>query len=62
MKKEITLTVTCNGCGFQVRRIFFTNEHGYFEIPQAYCPNCFNMLVWTATGLPTDYDKDNEDS
>jgi len=38
--KEVTLTVTCS-CGFWVQRVFYTNEFGYFEIPNSYCPDCF---------------------
>lgn len=51
--KEIELVVTCS-CGFWKQRVFYTNEHGYFEIPNSYCPNCFNMLTWTARQLPVD--------
>ena len=51
--KEVKLTVKCS-CGFWVQRMFYTNEHGYFEIPQSYCPDCFNMLVWSILQLPMD--------
>ena len=51
--KEITLTVACD-CGFQIQRVFRTNEHGYFEIPDAYCPDCFQFMVWDAEYPPVD--------
>ena len=51
--KEVKLTVTCT-CGFWVQRTFRTNEHGYFEIPDAYCPDCFQLLIWVAQQLPID--------
>lgn len=51
--KEIELTITCT-CGFWVQRVFYTNEYGYFEIPDAYCPACFQLLVWSAMGCPMD--------
>ena len=57
--REITLTINCD-CGYWIQRTFRTNEHGYFEIPQAYCPNCFNMLVWSAQDLPVDVIEDGK--
>jgi len=56
--KEVTLTVTCS-CGFWVQRVFYTNEFGYFEIPNSYCPDCFNILIWSTAELPTDIIKQN---
>ena len=49
--KEIELTVTCS-CGFWVQRVFYTNEYGYFEISDAYCPDCFQLLCWESRQLP----------
>jgi hypothetical protein len=32
------------GCDFEVVYEIRTNEHGFFEIPEAYCPNDYFML------------------
>lgn len=52
-KREITVTINCS-CGFWIQRVFYTNEYGYFEIPAAYCPNCFNLLNVETQSGPVD--------
>ena len=59
VRKEITLTVTCT-CNFWVERVFYTNEHGYFEISDAYCPDCFSILTWAAQQLPIDITEESK--
>ena len=51
--KEIDISVIC-GCGFYLQRVFYTNEYGYFEISDSYCPDCFNFMIWEATNWPID--------
>ena len=51
--KEVTLIINCD-CGFQKQRVFYTNEYGYFEISTAYCPNCFNILMYEIQSGPID--------
>lgn len=41
--KTIIVTITCN-CGYKKEHEIDTNEHGYFSIPIAYCPDCFSVL------------------
>lgn len=53
MKREVTVTISCS-CNFWCQRIFYTNEYGYFEIPTAYCPNCFHLLNIEVQSGPVD--------
>ena len=41
--KAVKVHVHCTVCGFSVEYDLDTNEHGFFEIPDAYCPN--DMLL-----------------
>lgn len=43
-------------CGFGVEWEARTNEHGFFQIPDGYCPNDFCMLDQVIDG------KDKEDA
>jgi len=43
-------------CGFEVEWEARTNEHGFFQIPDAYCPNDFSLLVQEIDG------RDKEDA
>lgn len=51
--KEVTLIISCD-CGYRIERVFYTNEYGYFEIPEAACPDCFNVLMHEIKELPKD--------
>lgn len=58
--KKIKLTITCS-CGFWERHVFFTNDHGYSGMPAARCPECPQLLVWSAIEFPMDAAKTDID-
>lgn len=44
--KTTQVKIHCNVCGkFNITRPIETNEYGYFELPEAYCPYCFSILI-----------------
>lgn len=53
MRREVIIMISCT-CGFWCQRVLYTNEHGYFEIPEAYCPSCFHLLNIKAESGPVD--------
>jgi len=42
--KTVTIKLKCS-CGFEVVREVEVNKFGYFEIPDAYCPNDLFVLI-----------------
>lgn len=40
----------CGLCGFEVVWLCYTNEHGFFQIPDAFCPNDFMLLEQEVDG------------
>jgi len=59
MMREIQVTISCT-CGFWVQHAFYTNEYGYFEIPQTYCPVCFHLLNMESRDEPVDVEVNAE--
>ena len=46
--KTVTVTIACIMCGMFHKEIEFnTNEHGFFVLPEAHCPECCAMLEQT---------------
>jgi len=41
---SVKIKSRCLTCGFEVEWEARTNEYGFFEIPDAYCPNDYCML------------------
>ena len=37
--------------GFEVTHPADTNDHGYFVLPQAYCPECFCLMSGDACDM-----------
>lgn len=50
MKKSIIpdFTVKCSFCDFQAKFDLETNKHGFFEIPEFFCPNDMSQLLWAS--------------
>jgi len=42
--KILNIFLKCTECGFQVSKMLETNTDGYFEIPNAFCPNDLCLL------------------
>ena len=45
--KIIKVHAECHICDFEIKYPVDTNEHGFFAIPDAYCPKCFCLLIQT---------------
>ena len=44
--KSVEVIIHCELCKqFRVEYMLDTNEHGFFSVPDAYCPVCFCMLT-----------------
>lgn len=41
--KTVKIHSHCS-CGFEVEWELDTNEHGFFQVPDGYCPNDFLLL------------------
>lgn len=44
----------CTICGFKVEWFVYTNENGFFVVPDAFCPNDFGQLVHVLDGKDTE--------
>ena len=53
---SVKIKVHCGICGYETEWEARTSEHGFFQIPNAYCPNDYCMLVQIIDG------KDKEDA
>ncbi len=42
--KSVKIISHCSICGFRVEWELNTNEHGFFQIPDGYCPVHFILL------------------
>lgn len=43
--------IHCPVCGkFKTEHKLDMNEYGYFSIPEAYCPQCFALLIVVIDG------------
>ena len=49
--KTVTVKIKCGLCDFKATREVKTNEFGYFEIPDAFCPNDFSILNQIVDGM-----------
>ena len=47
--KTVKIISHCN-CGFRVEWELDINEHGFFQAPDGYCPNCFLLLTQDIKG------------
>lgn len=52
--KIVEIHVHCTVCGFSTKYDINTNEHGFFSIPEAYCPNDLMILTNEVKKLPSD--------
>jgi len=43
-RKSVKVRVKCFICDFEVVFEKKINEHGFLEIPEAYCPKCFLIM------------------
>lgn len=53
---SVKIKCHCGICKFKVEYEMRTNEHGFFGIPDAYCPYDFSLLVQEIDG------RDKEDA
>ena len=42
--KTVKIHIHCSVCGFSTEYDLDTNEHGFFVMPDAYCPNDLLLL------------------
>lgn len=49
-KKSVLIKAKCSVCGFEILYEKEVNEHGFFEIPEAHCPNDFMLLTQIIDG------------
>ena len=59
MTREVTVVISCS-CGYWGQRTFYTNKYGYFEIPDAYCLNCFSLMIQESQSGPVDITETKE--
>ena len=53
--KTVKVKIHCSMCGkFTVEHEVDTNEHGYFTIQDAYCPECLGIMEQVIDHLPKD--------
>ena len=45
MEEKMVVEIYCTHCDFKTYREIEKNMYGYFEFPDAYCPNDFMLLV-----------------
>jgi len=42
--KTVKIHIHCSVCGFSTEYMLDVNEHGFFVMPDAYCPNDLLLL------------------
>ena len=52
--KTVRVHTHCTVCDFTVEYDLNTNEHGFFVMPEAYCPNDLLILEQEIQRLPVD--------
>lgn len=52
--RTVKIHVHCTVCGFSTEYDVDTNEHGFFTVPEAYCPNDMLILNQEMKELPID--------
>lgn len=53
--KTVKVTIHCSMCGkFKVEHEIDTNEHGYFTLTEAHCPECLAVMVVVVDHLSED--------
>lgn len=52
--KTVRVHVHCTVCNFTAEYDLDTNEHGFFECPEAHCPNDLLILEQEIRRLPVD--------
>ena len=52
--KTVKVHVRCTLCDFRTEYDLGTNEHGFFVMPEAYCPNDLLILDQDIRRLPID--------
>lgn len=61
--KTVRVISHCLSCDFKVEWHLDTNEHGFFQVPEAYCPNDFFLLSQEIIGhIKSIDDGDSNDS
>lgn len=48
--KTVKIRSKCSVCGFEIKWDLDVNEYGFFQIPDAYCPNDFILLIQEIDG------------
>ena len=49
--KTVEVRIHCSMCGkFRTEHKIDINEFGYFSVPEAYCPQCFALLIVVIDG------------
>ena len=44
--KTVKIKIRCTVCGkFEIEYEIDVNEHGYFSIPDAHCPECLSIMI-----------------
>jgi len=52
--KTVKIHIHCTVCGFTADYDINMNEHGFFVMPEAYCPNDLLILEQEIRQLPVD--------
>jgi hypothetical protein len=61
--KTVKVISHCTSCGFKKEWFLDTNEYGFFQISEAYCPNDFLLLTQELMGhIKRIDDGDSDDS
>lgn len=61
--KIVKIKTYCGVCGFNIEWNLNVNEHGFFQLPDAYCPNDFLLMNQEIMGhIKSITDEDSNDS
>lgn len=47
---SVKIKSKCSFCDFEIEWFAYINEYGFFQIPEAYCPNDFTILTQDING------------